>query len=167
VTFEKVKEVRAVLTSGTPLAEGEAFQILAITAGEGNGWVFPADVLRASLPLWEGVETFIAHAAGSRSVRDLAGVCAAPVYDEAQQGVRLDCCGSEGRHKILQHLGSASTAYTFQAQQVFHSNGQPQQGRQIPTLRPAVIGCLCRKQSIFLNQGDVGVQARFQVGGPR
>ena len=131
MTFEKVKEVRAVLTSGTPLAEGEAFQILAITAGEGNGWVFPADVLRASLPLWEGVETFIDHAAGSRSVRDLAGVCAAPVYDEAQQGVRLTLTPQGPSARLLEDLGRqwleggrAQARVGFSADLVFTARGR-------------------------------------------
>jgi hypothetical protein len=131
VTFEKVKEVRAVLTSGTPLAEGEAFQILAITAGEGNGWFFPADVLRASLPLWEGVETFIDHAAGSRSVRDLAGVCAAPVYDEAQQGVRLTLTPQGPSARLLEDLGRqwleggrAQARVGFSADLVFTARGR-------------------------------------------
>ena len=131
MTFEKVKEVRAVLNSGTPLAEGEAFQILAITAGEGNGWVFPADVLRASLPLWEGVETFIDHAAGSRSVRDLAGVCAAPVYDEAQQGVRLTLTPQGPSARLLEDLGRqwleggrAQARVGFSADLVFTARGR-------------------------------------------
>lgn len=131
MTFEKVKEVRAVLTSGTPLAEGEAFQILAITAGEGNGWFFSADVLRASLPLWEGVETFIDHAAGSRSVRDLAGVCAAPVYDEAQQGVRLTLTPQGPSARLLEDLGRqwleggrAQARVGFSADLVFTARGR-------------------------------------------
>ena len=75
-------------------AEGQAtpageFEILAITAGEGNGWLFPADCLRRSLPLWEGVETFVDHAWLSRSVRDLAGVCRQPQWDTTAGGVRL------------------------------------------------------------------------------
>lgn len=81
--------------SAAKLAEGETsgeFEVLAITAGEGNGWTFPTDVLRQSLPLWDGVETFVDHAAwGSdlRSLRDLGGVCSEPAFDEAAQGIRL------------------------------------------------------------------------------
>jgi hypothetical protein len=39
----------------------EGMEIIAITAGDGNGWQFPAEVLHASLPLWQGVECFIDH----------------------------------------------------------------------------------------------------------
>jgi hypothetical protein len=38
--------------SAKPVGPG-TFEVMAITAGEGNGWVFPAEVLQASLPLWE------------------------------------------------------------------------------------------------------------------
>lgn len=34
------------------------FEILAITAGAANGWEFPAQVLRESLALWDGVNCF-------------------------------------------------------------------------------------------------------------
>ncbi len=72
---------------------GGEFLILAITAGVGNGWNFSADVLRRSLPLWDGVECFVDHTAdnlpGNRSVRDLGGVCSTPVWDEPRRGVRL------------------------------------------------------------------------------
>jgi hypothetical protein len=70
---------------------GGEFEILAITAGQGNGWVFPRETLEASLPLWEGVETFIDHGAsdGGRSLRDLAGICEAPSFDESAGGIRL------------------------------------------------------------------------------
>ncbi len=50
-----------------------SFEILCITAGDGNGWQFSEDVLQASLGLWAGVHCFIDHAWASRSVRDLAG----------------------------------------------------------------------------------------------
>lgn len=70
------------------------FEVLAITAGNGNGWLFRADVLRRSLALWDGVECFVDHASGpqhspGRSVRDLGGVFHQPAWDEAAQGIRL------------------------------------------------------------------------------
>lgn len=67
------------------------FEILAITAGKGNGWQFPSAVLQESLALWDGVETFIDHTAEFRlhSLRDLAGVCANPRWDAEAQGIRL------------------------------------------------------------------------------
>jgi hypothetical protein len=76
------------------IATGEGFLILAISAGVGNGWNFSTDVLRRSLPLWDGVECFVDHAGqgspfAGRSVRDMGGVCSSPGWDEARQGIRL------------------------------------------------------------------------------
>lgn len=78
-------------------APGE-FEILAITAGEGNGWRFSADVLRQSLAQWDGVNCFVDHADTGRSLRDLAGVCRRPTWDIARQGIRLtlQACGPAG-----------------------------------------------------------------------
>ena len=75
--------------SAQPAGQG-AFEILCITAGAGNGWQFPEDVLQASLALWEGVHCFIDHAWASRSVRDLAGQISAPRWDPASKGIRAD-----------------------------------------------------------------------------
>ena len=88
--------------------EPGGFEILAISAGEGNGWQFSAAVLQASLPLWEGVETFIDHTpAGSarRSLRDLAGVCSQPRFDETANGVRLRLQPAGPSGALLETLG--------------------------------------------------------------
>jgi hypothetical protein len=61
--------------------QGE-FEILAITAGDGNGWKFSADSLQRSVPLWDGIQTFIDHHWFGNSVHDLAGVCHSPKWDE-------------------------------------------------------------------------------------
>jgi hypothetical protein len=68
----------------------QEIEILAISAGSGNGWEFPAEVLRSSLARWDGVECFIDHAWESRSLRDLAGVCHDPRWSEESQGVQLN-----------------------------------------------------------------------------
>jgi len=83
-----------VMDEGRQTGEAGGFLILAISAGVGNGWNFPADVLRRSLPLWDGVECFVDHAAqgnpaGGRSIRDLGGVCSSPNWDETRRGIRL------------------------------------------------------------------------------
>ncbi len=73
-------------------SQSGAFEILAITAGEGNGWQFSAAVLQRSLSRWAQVDTFIDHtrAAGQpRSVRDLAGRCEDPRWDDGHNGIRL------------------------------------------------------------------------------
>lgn len=68
--------------------QGE-FEILAITAGSGNGWQFSAEVLQKSLPIWDGVQTFIDHHWFGHSVHDLAGHCHSPSWDEKSKGVKL------------------------------------------------------------------------------
>jgi hypothetical protein len=68
--------------------QGE-FEILAITAGEGNGWKFSAAALKESIPLWDGVHSFVDHHWFGQSVHDLAGLCHSPVWDEQAQGVKL------------------------------------------------------------------------------
>jgi len=76
---------------GRVTSSGE-FEVLAITAGVGNGWTFPADALRRSLTLWDGVACYVDHAGfwdAGRSVRDLGGHFSGPEWDEAAQGVRL------------------------------------------------------------------------------
>jgi hypothetical protein len=68
------------------------FEILAITAGVGNGWTFSEDALQSSLKLWDGLECFIDHQqffSSGRSLRDLAGVCSAPAWSEDQHGIGL------------------------------------------------------------------------------
>ena len=88
--------------AGAPEPGGAGgYEILAITAGQGNQWVFPAEALRRSLPLWDGVESFVDHAARTgqqRSVRDLCGRCSDPRWDQAADGVRLTFtpCGPSG-----------------------------------------------------------------------
>ncbi len=76
--------------AGEAAARG-VFEIVAITAGEGNGWKFGETVLQESLSLWDGVETFIDHGSlwTGRSVKDLAGICSSPAWDAARSGVKL------------------------------------------------------------------------------
>lgn len=89
---------------GQPTDQGN-FEILCITAGQGNGWQFSPEVLQASLPLWQGVSCFIDHSWTSRSVRDLAGQIVNPVYDPEAQGIRatLKILGPGG--DLLKQLG--------------------------------------------------------------
>lgn len=111
-----------------------AFEILAITAGEGNGWLFGAPALRASLALWDGVETFIDHGAANdlpRSVRDLAGLCSQPAWDEAAQGIRLKLTPNGPSGAVLRRLGlewltqpEPRPAVGFSADLIFDARGR-------------------------------------------
>jgi len=68
----------------------KGFSVLIITAGNGNGWEFPADVLEDSVSLWDGVKSFIDHSWYSRSVRDLCAVLKNPTWDAEAEGIRAD-----------------------------------------------------------------------------
>jgi len=84
------------------------FEILTITAGEGNGWQFAAEVLEQSLPLWDGVTCFIDHAWGQhgRSVRDIAGVVRKPTWDASAQGIRAELHALGPAAELLKEIGS-------------------------------------------------------------
>ncbi len=101
---------------GTPSGEGSVFEILAITAGEGNGWQFDSEVLREALPLFEQTQCYIDHLTGQNdsghSVRDLAGVLSAPRCDEAVCGIRC----------LLKPFGPAKALLIETGQQVLQDS---------------------------------------------
>jgi hypothetical protein len=108
-------EHRLVLeASARPVSPGR-FEVLAITAGEGNGWHFPAAALKASLPLWEGVYCFIDHDRGARSVRDIGGVLQGAAWDEASQGIRA----------TLAAFGPGGPVLTALGEQILSGEGDP------------------------------------------
>jgi hypothetical protein len=72
--------------AGSPAGK---YRIIAITEGSGNGWKFSADVLKASLPMWDKARTFLDHSWDNRSVKDLAGVCSDPEWDDKARGIKL------------------------------------------------------------------------------
>jgi len=84
------------------------FEIMAITAGEGNGWHFGEAALRHSLQLWTGVSCFVDHGAGGagRSVRDLAGVLYEPKWDVKRQGIRCWIHPMGPSKEVLEGLGA-------------------------------------------------------------
>ncbi|NLC30299.1 MAG: hypothetical protein GX773_07550 [Chloroflexi bacterium] len=88
----------------TPAGSGR-FEILAITAGAANGWQFPAQVLRESLDMWDGVNCFLDHSLKERSVRDIAGVLRKPVWDEETQGVRAELSAFGPSAEVLKDIG--------------------------------------------------------------
>jgi hypothetical protein len=74
--------------AGTVTPAGE-YEIIGITAGEGNGWIFGEACLQESLALWNGAECFVDHSWFGHSVKDLAGVCHSPAWDAERRGVAL------------------------------------------------------------------------------
>lgn len=110
--------------------QGE-FEILAITAGDGNGWQFSADTLKSSLSLWDNAQTFIDHHWFGHSVHDLAGVCYSPEWDEDTQGIKLHLRPMGPASAILAELGSqilddgdTKPDIGFSADVVFTANGK-------------------------------------------
>ncbi len=122
---------RITLTSSTVNPEGE-FEILAITAGEGNGWQFAAETLHKSLSLWEGAETFIDHHWFGHSVHDLAGVCHDPIWDEDSKGIKLTLKPLGPGAEVLREMGrqilaeksSTRPAVGFSADILFTAQGK-------------------------------------------
>ena len=87
-----------------PVGSGR-FEILAITAGSANGWVFPAEVLRDSLQLWDGVNCFVDHSLKERSVRDIAGILRKPTWDAEASGVRAELSAFGPSAEVLKDIG--------------------------------------------------------------
>jgi hypothetical protein len=90
---EEIVEQRSTLGGRGIVNDQGRFEILAITAGDGNGWIFGEATLQESLPLWDGVECFVDHVGFwefHRSVRDLGGVCRSPRWSPEERGILLD-----------------------------------------------------------------------------
>ena len=133
------QELRTLLTqqvrlgaSGEPYQNGKGFEVLAITAGQGNGWLFEESALKESLPLWDGVECFIDHGWQGRSLRDLAGVFSAPRWSKAKQGIVLELTplGPAGGllaalgRELLVEGGAPKPQVGFSADVVFSAQGK-------------------------------------------
>jgi hypothetical protein len=95
--------------SAAPTNAGE-FEILAITAGIGNGWEFPAQVLQDSLPLVDKVHCYLDHSVPGHSVKDLAGVLHSPTWDDQAQGIRAKLRPVGPGARALTALGESSLA---------------------------------------------------------
>ncbi len=104
-TLEKHEQVHIELQDSQVNDKGE-FEILAITAGEGNGWQFSTDVLKKSVGLWDGVESYIDHHWFGNSVHDLAGICYNPEWDETRQGVKLKLRPFGPGANVLKEIGA-------------------------------------------------------------
>lgn len=130
IESEYITEHQIKLNASGKVLEPGKFEVICITAGNGNGWDFPADVLKASLALWEGAHCFIDHAWFSRSLRDLAGQVLDPVWDEDANGIRatLKAFGPGG--EVLTAFGREVTQEDnppkvgFSADVLFTANGK-------------------------------------------
>ena len=98
------QQQRINLASASVNPKGE-FEILAITAGEGNGWQFTSSALQKSVSLWDGAETYIDHHWFGHSVHDLAGVCHSPRWDEDAKGIKLDLKPIGPGAEVLREIG--------------------------------------------------------------
>jgi len=96
-------------------ASGE-FEIITITAGDAKGWTFPAQVLEASVQLWNNVDCFIDHAgwfSSGRSIRDLAGILTDATWNPEKQGISAR----------LKNLGPAADIATQLGRQILDPDG--------------------------------------------
>ena len=167
IESEYITEHQIKLNASGKVLEPGKFEVLCITAGNGNGWDFPADVLKASLALWEGAHCFIDHAWFSRSLRDLAGQVLDPVWDEDANGIRatLKAFGPGG--EVLTAFGREVTQEDnppkvgFSADVLFTANGK--KVKQILRVQsvdlvynPARGGAFLRalNQTIYANGGN-------------
>lgn len=116
--------------AGSVSGAGE-FEVLAITAGDGNGWTFEEGALKESVELWNGAECFVDHAWYGHSVRDLAGVMQSAEWDRERKGVkcRLKTVGPSG--PLLEQIGrelvkeeGSKPRVGFSADVIFTSQGR-------------------------------------------
>jgi len=153
------------LSGEAVVIEGGKFEVMAITAGIGNGWEFTEQCLREGLALFDGPEVFVDHGWMGHSVRDLAGVLHSPEWDAASKGVKcqLRTMGPSG--PLLEQLGKEMLSegkaprVGFSADVVFTS-----QGRKVDKLlrvlsvdlvfNPARGGAFLRALNSVQGQGD-------------
>jgi hypothetical protein len=99
-------EHRQTLQAEGWVTQAGRFEVLAITAGNGNGWEFGEDVLRASLSLWDSANCFVDHAwFGGHSVRDLAGVFNNPQWDPVYRGILVELTTTGPSGPLVDRLG--------------------------------------------------------------
>jgi len=80
------------------------YEVLAITAGEGNGYEYSAAVIEAATPLFDGVTVLVDHPqlgemwsrTGNRSIRNVLGILEGAYYDAGSEGINAVLRVSEG-----------------------------------------------------------------------
>ena len=127
-----MEEVRERLGLEARALRHDRFEILAITAGAANGWQFPAEVLKESIALWDGVNCFIDHGLGERSVRDIGGVVQNPTWDANQEGIKAELRAfgtsanllSEVGKQVLERQDLPAVKVGFSADVLFNGKGK-------------------------------------------
>jgi hypothetical protein len=102
------------MESNIPLtlqATPKGLEVLAITAGIGNGWIFSPDVLLASLSLWNGAECYADHTQDHHSVRDLGGILSNPVWDADAEGIRATLTPTGPAAAVFVELANAALSH--------------------------------------------------------
>jgi len=90
---------------------GKGIEVIAITAGIGNGWIFQPAVLQASQFLWDKAECYTDHTPGNHSVRDLGGILSDPTWDNIAQGIRAVLSPTGPASQVVRDLAEAALAH--------------------------------------------------------
>lgn len=101
----EIQEQHARLQAFGQVTPAGVFEVDAITAGEGNGWIFTPQCLKESLALWDGAACFVDHSLWSHSIRDLGGTFQNPRWCEENQAVRLELKTMGPAGKLVEELG--------------------------------------------------------------
>ncbi|MBI9043373.1 MAG: hypothetical protein JEZ06_02735 [Anaerolineaceae bacterium] len=92
--------------------EAGKFEVIAITAGIGNGWDFTSEALEESVSLWEGAQCFVDHGGWfrPRSIRDLGGVMHSPEWDPETKGIKMQLEANGPAGKLITEIGRLMVA---------------------------------------------------------
>jgi len=105
----KDQESRLTLQTSTT---AKGIEVIAITAGIGNGWKFSPAVLQASTLLWENAECYTDHTQDHHSVRDLGGILSNPQWDAASQGIRAILKPTGPAAQIVRDVADSAIEHT-------------------------------------------------------
>jgi len=89
----------------------KGIEVIAITAGIGNGWIFQPAVLQASQFLWDKAECYTDHTPGNHSVRDLGGILSDPTWDVIAQGIRAVLSPIGPASQVVRDVAEAALAH--------------------------------------------------------
>jgi hypothetical protein len=93
------------------IPSGKGIEVIAITAGIGNGWIFQPAVLQASQSLWDKAECYTDHTPGNHSVRDLGGILSDPSWDDSAQGIHAVLMPTGPAAQVVRDLAEAALAH--------------------------------------------------------